>query len=104
MISQECTFIREQFLENAPRHGWLLGKEVLFFRGETKLSLVSCGFPRLPRCRVAPGVALQSAADLLRFGGFEDAIFTSLDRRKTGPPGADFRISVEMGLNPIQRD
>lgn len=27
--AEESTFIREQFLENAPRHGWLLGiKEV----------------------------------------------------------------------------
>ena len=58
MISQECTFIREQFLENAPRHGWLLGKEVLFFRGETKLSLVLMWFPKTAALPSCPGGGL----------------------------------------------
>lgn len=54
----EFTFIREQFIESAPRQGWPLG-----------------------------GVFFSFSALLERFGGFEDVLFSCLDRRKTGRRG-----------------
>ena len=70
-----------------------------FLCGETKLSLVSCCSPKLLCCWVTPGLCRAQPIFLLRFGGFEDAIFTSLDRRKTGLPSKNFRISVESEWN-----